>query len=303
MFIAVDVGNSHLSFSAWTVDRRLETVSIAWSRQHGLFVDPSSLEPTDLGPFLTETIWKRFAPSSPRQSHDPHSEAPISWWIASVNQPASTALQQGLRVHRPLDLVCSIDHELVPLADDLLHRQRTGIDRLLAAWFASQFLISPATRQSSRGTIVVDVGSAVTVDWVDPAGVFRGGMIYPGFRLSATALHRETAALPMVSEVSGEQAPPPVGRGTIGAMEAGLFWSQWGGLCEAIAALTRVADDRPPIEVDRSPLPTSAPAVVVTGGGVQAFAKLLPSEWLWEPDLMPKAILTLAEQISKERAR
>ena len=37
--------------------------------------------------------------------------------------------------------------------------------------------------------VVVDVGTAVTVDLVSPKGAFEGGAIFPGFRLMAKALH------------------------------------------------------------------------------------------------------------------
>lgn len=302
MFIAVDVGNSHLSFSARVDDLRLETVSVAWSRERRVFIDPIGLEPVDIWEFLAASPLLRQLDREPANlRHDSKSMATFSWWIASVNKPASTALLQVLNDRRPQDSVCTIDHDMVPLADDLLNRQQTGIDRLLAAWFASQCLISSPTRHSGSGTIIVDVGSAVTVDWVDQAGVFRGGMIYPGFRLSATALHRETAALPLVTEVSGHPAPSAAGRGTIAAIEAGLFWSQWGGLCGAIAALQRVASEAPSNDARGSSMLASTPSVVVTGGGVHAFEKMLPPDWLWEPKLMPNAILKLAEVITNER--
>ena len=46
-----------------------------------------------------------------------------------------------------------------------------------------------------RAVIVVDAGSAVTVDAVDAGGVFRGGVILPGARAMLEALRRQTANL------------------------------------------------------------------------------------------------------------
>ena len=53
---------------------------------------------------------------------------------------------------------------------------RVGIDRLLSAYAVVRRCESPA--------VIVDAGSAVTVDWVDAAGCFCGGAILPGFNTS-----------------------------------------------------------------------------------------------------------------------
>ncbi|MEK7734665.1 MAG: type III pantothenate kinase, partial [Pseudomonadota bacterium] len=46
--------------------------------------------------------------------------------------------------------------------------------------------------------LLVDAGSAVTVDYVDQDGAFCGGAILPGLRLMAKALHDYTALLPLI---------------------------------------------------------------------------------------------------------
>ena len=55
------------------------------------------------------------------------------------------------------------------------------IDRLLNAVSASRVL------PPGRGGVLIDAGSAVTVDWLDEEHVFRGGSIFPGLDLMAEA--------------------------------------------------------------------------------------------------------------------
>lgn len=81
--------------------------------------------------------------------------------------------------------------------------------------------------------VVVDVGTAVTVDVVTPPRRFEGGMIAPGPRLASHALHAQTSLLP---HVAFGRAREPVGRTTREAIRAGLWFGCRGlvkGMVEA----------------------------------------------------------------------
>src|SRR5205085_7856667 len=80
----------------------------------------------------------------------------------------------------------------LPLATALPQPEKAGIDRLFNAVAVN------SRRRPNAAAVVVDAGSAVTVDLVDEHGVFRGGAILPGLRLMAQALHDYTALLPAV---------------------------------------------------------------------------------------------------------
>jgi type III pantothenate kinase len=297
--IAVDVGNSHLSFSTRT-SGGLSTVSVAWSANARTFHLGDTDSPLDLGAYLQQSLFASIHAVKPTLS-DGQTGDPCSWWISSVNPPATEQLRFVLQQLWPEDAVFEINQSMIPLDDDLENRHKTGVDRLLAAWFASRYgeTKQTATEPSARGVIVVDAGSAVTVDWVDGAGVFRGGMIYPGFRLAANSLHRDTAALPLLTEFKCTTPPTAAGRATAPAIEAGLFWSQWGGLCGAVEALQRHACQSE-LTVGSDAEHFGQPRVIVTGGGIRAFESLLPSHWHWEPQLLPQAILKLADEMRSE---
>ena len=118
------------------------------------------------------------------------------------------------------------------------HPETTGLDRLYAA--------RGALAVAGRSTIVVDAGTALTVDAVihHPlgAGELLGGAIAPGPELGARALARETARLPYVACETG---PPALGRDTEEAIRAGLvvgFRGAARALVEGIAAEAGLED-------------------------------------------------------------
>lgn len=79
-----------------------------------------------------------------------------------------------------------------------------------------------AARSRHRGdSLVVLAGTATTINYLDAAGTFRGGMIFPGTRLMKDALHGNTAELPLAQ---GEYAEWP--RNTVDAIESGCRLAQ-----------------------------------------------------------------------------
>jgi type III pantothenate kinase len=107
------------------------------------------------------------------------------------------------------------------------------VDRLaaaLAAW-----------RESPTGALVVDLGTAITVDWIDAKGVFRGGAIVPGRGLCARVLGECTDQLPDVA-ATGEDRRPLPGTRTEEAILAGLDAGVPGMVDRLVAELSEVAD-------------------------------------------------------------
>ncbi len=69
-----------------------------------------------------------------------------------------------------------------------------------------------------NAVVLIDVGTAVTIDLVDQHGVFQGGVIFPGLELGACALKEHTAQLPKV-EIS--RPTEPYGKNTADAINCG----------------------------------------------------------------------------------
>lgn len=154
--------------------------------------------------------------------------------------------------------------------------RRVGVDRLLNAVAAN------VVRPAGRGAVVVDTGTATTVDLVAADGAFEGGAILPGFDLCAKALHDYTALLPRLSIDELDREPrPPLGRNTRAAIRSGLFWGQLGAVRELIARLSAELGGSGP------------PLVLLTGGGAGLLAPELP-EARHEPHLALQGIVLAA---------
>ncbi len=80
--------------------------------------------------------------------------------------------------------------------------------------------------------IVIDFGTATTLDVVSADGNYEGGVIAPGVNLSLEALDRAAAKLPRVSI---EKPQKVIGTGTVSAMQSGVYWG-YVGLIEGLVA-------------------------------------------------------------------
>ncbi len=109
----------------------------------------------------------------------------------------------------------------IPISTALVRPDTTGPDRLLAAWAASTLHGSPV--------IVVDLGTATTVDAVDADGFFQGGAILPGLALAADALAEGTSRLPRVELGLPHEA---IGTDTATALQSGIVIGHIGAVRE-----------------------------------------------------------------------
>jgi type III pantothenate kinase len=80
-------------------------------------------------------------------------------------------------------------------------------------------------RGLNRPLIVVDFGTATTLDAITARGEYLGGAICPGVQISADALFQRAARLPRIDVRKPSRI---VGRTTVGAMESGLFYGYVG---------------------------------------------------------------------------
>lgn len=71
------------------------------------------------------------------------------------------------------------------------------------------------------GLVVVDFGTATTLDIVSAGGAYAGGVILPGIEATADALYRRTAQLPQLRLRRPDTA---LGKTTVDAMLSGLYF-------------------------------------------------------------------------------
>lgn len=208
-----------------------------------------------------ESEWERTLPATPGR-----------WMIASVRPGRSQLLAGWLRERgHKVTLIERPEH--IPLAVDLDHPERVGVDRLLNALAARSRLLP------GESAALIDAGSAVTVDLLDASHTFRGGAIFPGLDLMARALHHFTALLPEVTIT----LPVPLlpGRSTVPALQAGIHAAVVGGIQECLAAY-------------------GTTRVFLTGGQAEllapALGRALPRLEVW-PSLTLAGIASLPEGV------
>lgn len=108
----------------------------------------------------------------------------------------------------------------LPITLDYSTPDTLGADRIAAAVGAwSDF--------KGRDILVIDAGTAVTYDYVDASGTYRGGNIAPGITMELKALNQFTAKLPLIPfpENMGELRYTLLGRSTAEAITLGAVYS------------------------------------------------------------------------------
>lgn len=148
-----------------------------------------------------------------------------------------------------------------PIQNDYATPQSLGADRMLG-------IIAARNLFPRSGVLVIDLGTALTYNFADAEGHFKGGGISLGLRMRFRALHEFTARLPLL-----ENASPPdlIGNNTQNSMLSGVI----NGTAAEINGIARQYKSR-----------FNFPIKTVLTGGDSAFlaAKLegidLVEEWL-----------------------
>jgi type III pantothenate kinase len=162
------------------------------------------------------------------------------------------------------------------------HPAEVGADRLLN--------VLASHRRYGGPLVVVDFGTATTFDVVDGRGDYLGGVIAPGINLSLEALHRAAARLPRIG-IGRPQAV--IGRGTVPAMQSGIYWGYVAMVEGLIARIEREFGEKL--------------KVVATGGLAPLLAEGTMVIRHIDPDLTLDGLRLLAERNPaptwRERAR
>ncbi|MHB1764567.1 MAG: type III pantothenate kinase [Gammaproteobacteria bacterium] len=145
---------------------------------------------------------------------------------------------------------------------------RLGADRwaaLIGAW-----------RLSRSASLVLSLGTAITLDVLDAEGLHRGGLIVPGRLVLARALAAATAQLPEV-DMPGSRS---LGQNTESAMANGCQFMIEGFIESADECIGRT------LNID--------PVRILTGGDAGTLGADLRKRWRHEPDLVFDGLATLA---------
>ena len=207
----------------------------------------------------------------------------VVWRIATVSSPARLQLIAALqRCVSPAN-IRTITRRHVPMTPLVRYPDRLGIDRLLAGWMATRLY-------PNRRVVVVDAGSAITIDSVGPASEFHGGVILPGLSLQFESLGRGTDALPLLDPRSAAEdtvdlAVPAID--TVSAIRSGILL----GTSGAIDRLIQMSTASTSQNAVWSDSPKENPKVIVTGGDAPRLSSLLHSPHTVNHRLVVDALL------------
>ena len=202
------------------------------------------------------------------------------WRISSVHRRAAEKLIEsidGLHANGDQAVVQLVRYQDVPMQVAVDVPDRLGIDRLLSAYAATCL---PQTDHTADGLVVIDAGSAVTVDWVSAKGVFSGGAILPGLGLQAKALAMGTDALPQIDWTSVREPNLPA-TNTHDAIYGGILI----GVAAAIDALV--------LRYFGADAQITAKNVVLTGGDSATLSRHLRCHHQCHSHLVCRGLLEL----------
>lgn len=171
--------------------------------------------------------------------------------ISSVNPEAESCVFECIQRHN-LSKPKLIGKDIpIPIAVLTDYPDKVGADRLANAVGAYE--------RTHNWTVIVDSGTAITIDAINGKGAFLGGIIAPGMELSSRALHHYTALLP---EVSAQKPGKILGTNTEEAIRTGIYWGTIGMVTILIRLLCEEVGHKP--------------SVIATGGSASLLAKDVP---------------------------
>ena len=261
MLLAVDIGNTNVTLGI-VEDGALESVRRAATTR--------ASTADELEVLLRDLLAPR-RPRAPRRLGDGRrlgrarrdrdlAEGSRRGWSIPVLLASSGTVPIAIRVDRP-DLV--------------------GADRIVNALAAVRLHGTPA--------VVVDCGTATTLDCVGADGAFVGGAIAPGLELGLEALAARTAKLPRVELRAPDRV---IARDTVGAIQAGTVI----GYQALVAGL--VARARAEL-ADAGGVAPDASSAILTGGLAAApWARDVAGVDVIDPDLTLKGLAILHAEVA-----
>jgi type III pantothenate kinase len=219
MILAIDIGNTNISFGIFRGNKIVKRLDIP-TRNYNLRK-------------LSVCLGKISIDNSVICSVVPKATAKVKHDLEKITGIEPYYIGKGLKV---------------PIRNLYRHPGQVGQDRLVNAYAATLLYGAPA--------VVVDFGTAVTLDVISKNKEYLGGMILPGLQVSLDCLAQRTALLPKIKLNKPKEF---IGRDTKNSMLSGIVYG--------FAALTDDLTQRIKNKIGRNAL------VIGTGGNISLIAK------------------------------
>ena len=131
-----------------------------------------------------------------------------------------------------------------------------------------------------KNCLIIDFGTATTFDIVRNPGVYEGGVIAPGVKLSILNLNQSTASLPLLNLKIDTKT---YGRNTKDALNAGFLWG-YQGLVNNIVKKIKTSFN-------------CNFKIILTGGYSKTFSKFINNNSTIEPNITIKGIMHIYKNL------
>ena len=246
MLLAIDIGNTNLVMGCFRDDKilfkaRIATDPIRTSDQYGVeiknMLEAYGVKRSDIDDCIISSVVPPVFNSV---------RTGVIKIIGKQPMVVGPGLKTGLNIH--------VD---VP--------SQVGSDRIVIAVAALAEYKAPL--------LLMDLGTATTIESVEPDNVYMGGVIIPGVRVSLDALTSRAAQLPGISL---DQPKQVIGKNTVDCMRSGMMY----GTAAMIDGLVERMEE----ELGHRC------TLIATGGLAQFIAPLCKREIILDKDLLLKGL-------------
>ena len=131
-----------------------------------------------------------------------------------------------------------------------------------------------------KNCLVIDFGTATTFDIIKKPGIYDGGVIAPGVKLSIVNLNKSTALLPVLNLKTNAKS---YGKNTKDALSAGFLWGYKGLINSIIKKIVSSSK--------------SNYKVILTGGYSKLFKRHISKESIIDNDITTKGIIKVYKDL------
>jgi len=157
-------------------------------------------------------------------------------------------------------------HNGLPVAFKYENPNTLGTDRICDA-------LACAALFKDKSCVIIDAGTAITVDYLRDGKIFEGGAILPGYAMQFGALHTKTDALPLIDTDNLNSISIP-STSTVNCIKSGVLYGTAGAVDRCIEECLHVNGN----DGDNV-------SIIATGGSWEPIRQLIKHNVTTIPDL------------------
>lgn len=216
---------------------------------------------------------------------------PFSIWISNVGSVVVLDQMLGFLVKRYAikPALVQVSEESCGVSNNYTNLESLGIDRWVAA-------IGARTLVGKGNVIVVDVGTAITIDWLSANNTYEGGVILPGTQLMHDSLVVNTAEI----KSSYQHRNQIIGKTTPECVNSGVGFGLGGAVDRIIEEISVEIRKQAPELLKDTNNDDQSIELIVTGGGSGAIRSHAIDRAIVEPNLVLLGLQRIASETKEQ---